>query len=117
MKKANPSSSFLKFEKSVLKNSKLKFSLRLYIAGTTSQSQRAVLNIKRICEQHLHGRYALEIVDVYLSPLKAKQDHIIAVPTLVKLKPLPVKLIVGDLANEQKVLIGLGVVSRGLNEK
>ena len=86
-----------------------KYVLRLYVAGTTALSQRAIINIKKICEEYLKGRYDLEIVDVYLAPMKAKENDVIAVPVLIKLVPIPRRMILGDLSNELKVLAGLGV--------
>ena len=101
--------SLLDFEKAVRAHALDTYVLRLYVAGTTSQSQRAVLNLKKVCEEYLYGRYELEVVDVYVSPLKAKEDQVIAVPTLIKLSPPPRKMILGDLSQEKKVLTGLGI--------
>jgi circadian clock protein KaiB len=81
--------------------------LRLYIAGTTPTSSKSVDNLRNICEAHLRGRYELVVIDVFQQPMLAKDDQIIAVPTLIKEFPAPVRRIVGDLSNEQRVLVGL----------
>jgi circadian clock protein KaiB len=83
--------------------------LRLFITGTTSRSQRAIGNIRRLCEEVLPGRYELEIIDVYLDPEATRDLQIVATPTLVKMEPGPVRRIVGDLSDSAKVLVGLGL--------
>lgn len=83
--------------------------LRLFITGSTTRSVRAIDNIRRICEQHLHGRYELEVIDVYRQPELAKEEQIIAAPTLVKMLPAPLRRLVGDLSNMEKVLLGLDI--------
>ncbi|HEY2464121.1 MAG TPA: circadian clock KaiB family protein [Steroidobacteraceae bacterium] len=83
--------------------------LRLFITGTTSRSSRAIANLRRLCEERLHGEYDLEVVDIYQHPEAAKQHQILAAPTLVKMLPLPLRRIIGDLANEERVLAGLGL--------
>ena len=85
--------------------------LRLYVAGQTAKSIAAFTNLKRICETHLEGLYQIEVVDLLVSPQLAKGDQIIAVPTLVRQLPPPVKKIIGDLAKEERVLIGLDLKS------
>jgi len=84
-----------------------RYELRLYIAGTTAASSRSVENLRAICEEHLKGRYELLVVDVFQQPTLAKDAQIIAVPTLIKKLPAPLRRIVGDLSNEQRVLVGL----------
>jgi circadian clock protein KaiB len=84
--------------------------LKLYVAGQTSKSIAAFANLKKICDEHLAGRYRIEIVDLLKNPQLAKGDQIIAVPTLVRQLPPPVKKIIGDLANTERVLVGLDVV-------
>jgi circadian clock protein KaiB len=81
--------------------------LRLFITGTTSRSSRAIANLRRVCEERLHGKYDLEVVDIYQHPAAAQQYQILAAPTLVKMLPLPLRRIIGDLANEERVLAGL----------
>jgi circadian clock protein KaiB len=84
-----------------------KWLLRLYVAGKTPKSIAAFANLKRLCETHLKGQYEIEVVDLLVNPTLAKGDQIVAVPSLVRQLPPPVKKIIGDLANEEKVLIGL----------
>ncbi|HBA84418.1 MAG TPA: thiol-disulfide isomerase [Verrucomicrobia bacterium] len=84
-----------------------RYILRLYIAGSTPRSMQAILNIRRICEEHLKGRYELVVVDVYQQPTLAKGEQIIAAPTLVKKLPLPLRRFIGDMSNEQRILVGL----------
>jgi circadian clock protein KaiB len=81
--------------------------LRLYIAGQTPKTAAVFDNLKRICETHLKGQYEIEVVDLLVTPALAKGDQIVAVPSLVRQLPPPVKKIIGDLANESRVLIGL----------
>lgn len=81
--------------------------LRLYVAGSTPRSVTALANLERICEQHLKGMYRIEVIDVLRKPQLARGDQIFALPTLVRKLPEPVKKIIGDLSNEERVLIGL----------
>lgn len=87
--------------------------LHLYITGATPNSLRAVRNIKEICEAHLAGRYELLIIDIYQQPQLAKQEQIVAAPTLIRQRPLPRRQLVGDLSNRAAVLISLGVPPSG----
>jgi len=84
-----------------------RFVLRLYIAGQTPKCVRAFTNLKRICEEHLAERYRIEIIDLLENPQLARGDQILAVPTLVRQLPEPVKKIIGDLSNTERVLVGL----------
>ena len=86
------------------------FQLRLYVAGLTSKSLAAFNNLKRICETHLAGQYQIEVIDLLKNPQLAAGDQILAVPTLVRRLPEPIKKIIGDLSNEERVLVGLDVV-------
>ena len=81
--------------------------LRLYLAGPTPQSTRAVVNIRKICEEHLKGRYELEVVDILQNPQAARQDQIVAAPTLAKISPLPSRRFIGDLSQTGRLLKGL----------
>jgi circadian clock protein KaiB len=81
--------------------------LRLYIIGTTPQSMRAVTNIRRICEEHLQGRYELEVIDLSQRPALAEGEQIIATPTLIKKLPLPLRRFIGDLSQTERILLGL----------
>jgi len=83
------------------------FLLRLYVAGQTPKCMRAFANLKRICEEHLAGRYHIEMVDLLQNPQLARGDQILAVPTLVRRLPEPIKKIIGDLSNTERVLVGL----------
>ncbi|MGC2210507.1 MAG: circadian clock KaiB family protein [Candidatus Korobacteraceae bacterium] len=85
--------------------------LRLYVAGQTPKSVAAFANLKRICETHLKGKYEIEVVDLLVNPTLAKGAQIVAVPSLVRQLPPPVKKIIGDLANEERVLVGLDLRS------
>jgi circadian clock protein KaiB len=95
------------FEKAVKESKSKKYVLRLYIAGATPKSSQAITNIKQICEEHLKGRYELEVVDIYQQPILAKGEQIIAVPTLVKKLPLPLRRFIGSMADEERILMGL----------
>jgi circadian clock protein KaiB len=84
-----------------------KWQLRLYIAGNTPKSAAALSNLKKYCELHLGNRYELEVIDLLVNPQLAAGDQILAIPTLVRKMPVPVRKIIGDLSNEEKVLVGL----------
>ena len=88
------------------------YALRLYVAGMTPRSARAITNIKTICEELLKGRYSLQVIDIYQQPVLAKGEQIIAVPTLIKRLPLPLRRIIGDLSDRERVLIGLDLSPR-----
>jgi circadian clock protein KaiB len=83
--------------------------LRLYVAGQTPRSISAFSNLKKICEEHLQGRYEIEVIDLTLNPMLAKDDQILALPTLVRKLPAPVRKIIGDLSDTERVLVGLDV--------
>ncbi len=85
------------------------WNLRLYVAGQTQKSITAFANLKKICEEHLDGKYCIEVVDLLKHPQLAKGDQIIAIPTLVRRLPEPLKKIIGDLANTERVLVGLDI--------
>lgn len=86
-----------------------KYELRLYVAGKTQKSVTALSNLKKYCEEHLSGQYSIEVVDLLLQPQLAEGDQILAIPTLVKKVPEPVRKIIGDLSNKEKVLVGLDI--------
>jgi circadian clock protein KaiB len=81
--------------------------LRLYVTGSTARSARAISNIRKICEEHLEGRYDLEIVDISLHPTLAEGEQIIAAPTLIKKLPLPLRRFIGDMSHTERILLGL----------
>ena len=83
--------------------------LRLYVAGQTPKALTAFANLKRICEEHLQGKYQIEVIDLLVNPTLAKDDQILALPTLVRKLPEPVKKIIGDLSNTERVLVGLDI--------
>lgn len=88
--------------------------LRLYVAGQTPKSLAAFANLKRICEEHLSGQYRIEIIDLLENPQLGRGDQILAIPTLVRKLPTPIKKIIGDLSNTERVLVGLDL--RPVNE-
>jgi circadian clock protein KaiB len=100
-------SSTKEFDISIADKSPEKYILRLFITGTTSRSVLALSNLKKICEEYLEGQYELEVIDLYQNPLTAKEEQIIAAPTLLKKLPLPFRRIIGDMSNKEKVLLGL----------
>ena len=83
------------------------FELRLYVAGKTARSVAAFENLTRLCEQHLPGRYTIEVVDLLIHPQLAKGDQIVAIPTLVRKLPPPIRKVIGDLSNAERTLVGL----------
>lgn len=85
------------------------YRLRLYVAGQTAKSLAATANLKRVCEDHLAGRYEIEVIDLVQNPKLAAGDQILAIPTLVRRLPAPLKRIIGDLSNTEKVLVGLDI--------
>lgn len=87
--------------------------LRLFVTGSTRKSVRAVENIRKICEQHLKGRYDLEVIDIYQQPELAAREQLFAAPTLIKTLPLPMRRMVGDMTNEDRVLSGLDLRQAG----
>jgi circadian clock protein KaiB len=93
-------------------SSQIKYVLRLYINGSTLKSTLAVKNIKQVCEQHLNGRYDLEIIDICLQANLARDEQIVAVPTLIKRLPRPLRRLIGDLSDQNKVLFGLDLKIR-----
>jgi circadian clock protein KaiB len=85
------------------------WNLRLYVAGQTDKSIRAIRNLNRICAEHLEGRFTVEVIDLLERPQLAEGDQILAIPTLVRRLPEPIKRIIGDLSNEERVLVGLDI--------
>ncbi len=107
MKEAEIKDSTEEFEQSLLKEMNERYVLRLYVTGMTSKSTQAVLNIKKICEENLKGRYELEVIDIYQQPVLAKDEQIIAAPTLVKKLPFPLRKLIGDMSDKERILLGL----------
>lgn len=88
------------------------YDLRLYVAGQTPKSVAALTNLKRFCEEHLAGKYKIEVVDLVENPKLARSDQILAIPTLVRRLPEPIRKIIGDLSNSERVLVGLEIHAR-----
>jgi circadian clock protein KaiB len=94
-------------KKKVSSKAKKQFQLRLYVAGQTPKSLRAFENLKRICEEHLAGQFHIEVIDLLKNPKLASQDQIMAIPTVVRRLPPPLRKLIGDLSNTERVLVGL----------
>ncbi|AFZ24935.1 KaiB domain-containing protein [Cylindrospermum stagnale PCC 7417] len=107
----NPEDVSSEFKKLMTKAENPVFCLRLYVAGANFHSLAALKNIKNICEEYLPRQYSLEVIDIYQQPGLIIVDNLVAVPTLVKELPLPIKKLIGDLSNTPKVLLGLNIVS------
>ena len=90
-------------------NARFEYELRLYVAGKTTKSVTALANLQKYCEEHLKGQYVIEVVDLLERPQLAEGDQIFAIPTLVRKVPEPIRKIIGDLSNEEKVLVGLNI--------
>lgn len=86
-----------------------KYELRLYVAGKTAKSVTALTNLEKYCEEHLKGQYKIEVIDLLMKPQLAEGDQIFAIPTLVRKVPEPIRKIIGDLSDEEKVLVGLNI--------
>lgn len=97
------------FEEALKQGENRKFVLRLFVTGITPRSLEAIDEVRRLCEEHLKGRYELQVVDIYKQPQAAQQDQVFAAPTLVKLLPLPVRKIVGDMTRKERLLAGLDI--------
>jgi len=95
------------FERKLKKKEKEKYLLRVYVTGMTPRSIRAIQNVRKICEEHLKGRCDLEVIDIYQQPTLAKGEQIIAAPTLIRKLPLPLRKFIGDMANTERILLGL----------
>ncbi len=110
MKQTKKTNAGLKeFDISVKKFKNETYILKLYVTGLTPQSILALDNLKTICDEHLKGRYNLEVVDLYKNPALAKGEQIIAAPTLIKKLPLPLRRIIGNMSNTERVLVGLDI--------
>jgi circadian clock protein KaiB len=105
------------FEKELHAARNEKYVLRLYVTGMTPKSINAIENIRKICEENLQGRYDLEVIDIYQQPEYAKKEEILAAPTLIKKLPLPLRKFIGDMSNQEKILIGLDLVPKKEKKK
>ncbi|RPI27099.1 MAG: hypothetical protein EHM61_09590 [Acidobacteria bacterium] len=95
------------FERAARQRARPKYVLRLYVAGISPRSERAIRSVKEVCEQRLKNRYELEIVDVYQHPESLKDGQVLAVPTLIKQLPLPLRRLIGDMSDKEKLIVGL----------
>jgi circadian clock protein KaiB len=109
MTKKSPPKSSETFEEILQGKNPVNYVLRLFIVGNSSKSVNAILNIRKLCEQELQGRCQLEVIDIRQQPGKARSEQIVATPTLIKTAPLPIRRIIGDLSQREKVLNGLGL--------
>lgn len=102
-----------RMEKSLARQRKEKFIFRLFITGTTPASTTAILNLKKICDEYLDGRYELDVIDIYQHPEAARDEQIIAAPTLIKKLPLPIRKFIGTMADKERILAGLNLEAGG----
>jgi circadian clock protein KaiB len=109
----SPSRTTAEFEELIVTADTSRYTLRLYVTGMTPRSQRAIESIKAVCEEHLAGRYDLEVIDIYQHPTLAEGEQIIAAPTLIKALPAPLRRLVGDLSNTERILLGLDLRALG----
>ena len=105
--KKQPQTTTEAFEQAIQKPKAANYLLRLYVAGNTPKSNQAIMNMRKICEERLQGRYQLEVVDNQQQPELARGDQIIAVPTLIKKLPMPLRRMIGDLSESERVIVGL----------
>jgi circadian clock protein KaiB len=101
-----------RLEAAIAADSKERFVLRLYVSGLTARSRQAIENVRHLCEKHLAGRHELQIIDIYQQPELAKDQQLIAAPTLIKKLPLPLRKLVGDMHDSARVLVMLGVTAK-----
>lgn len=106
-KRTSTADTLAAFEADASEHDSARYVLRLYVTGTTRNSERAIVNIRKICEEHLQGRYDLEIVDISQHPMLAEGEQIIAAPTLIKKLPLPLRRFIGDMSQTERILLGL----------
>jgi circadian clock protein KaiB len=107
MKQIKLKDSVTEFEQRLRKSGKENYVLRLYVAGISEKSVQAIQNIQQICNEHLKGRYDLEVVDIFEHPVLAKGEQILATPTLLKKLPLPLRRFIGDMTETERILVGL----------
>ena len=112
-KKKNSDNTTEAFEKAMQNGREHRYVLRLYVTGSTPKSARAIRNLRKICEEHLKGKYELEVIDIYQQPELAQDADIIVTPTLVKKLPLPLRKFIGDLSDTDQVIKGMNIVRKG----
>ncbi len=103
-------------ETAAAKQQSQRYVLRLYVAGMTPRSTRAIENIRKICDDHLAGRYDLEVVDIYQQPVLAEGEQIIAAPTLIRKLPLPLRRFIGNMSDTERILVGMDLRTAGEKE-
>ena len=113
MARASAKTTKRRLEQAAGKRTIRKYVLRLYVTGTTPRSVNAIANVRKICEERLKDRYELQVIDIYQQPTLAKGEQIIAAPTLIKKLPLPLRRIVGDMSDHERVLLGLDLRPKG----
>jgi circadian clock protein KaiB len=113
VKKRKTSSATKTFERALAARSKAKYVLRLYVAGATARSRRAVLRARQLCETELNSEYDLEVIDIYQQPIIARDRQILATPTLVREFPRPVRRLIGNLSTPARLLVGLDLDTKG----
>ncbi|MGZ8183611.1 MAG: circadian clock KaiB family protein [Methylobacter sp.] len=106
-KNASPPAELEAMEAAAAEHANTRYVLKLYVTGTTPRSSKAIINIRKICEEHLQGRYDLEVVDISQHPTLAEGEQIIAAPTLIKKLPLPLRRFIGDMSQTERILLGL----------
>jgi circadian clock protein KaiB len=97
------------FEKAAAERDQAKYILRLYVSGMTPKSTRTIANVQKLCDKHLAGRYELDVIDIYQQLMLAKEEQIIATPTLIKELPLPIRKLIGDMSDKERFLVGIGL--------
>jgi circadian clock protein KaiB len=112
MTKKRPRTATEALKKAAQEAKEKRYVLRLYVAGITPRSEQAIRTVTAICEEHLEGRYELEVIDIYQQPTRAKGEQIIAVPTLVKKLPAPLRRFIGSMADREKILVGLDLIPK-----
>ncbi len=112
MTKKRPQTATEALERAAEEAQRERYVLRLYVAGITPRSEQAIRTVTAICEEHLEGRYELEVIDIYQQPALAKGEQIIAAPTLVKKLPAPLRRFIGSMADREKILVGLDLIPK-----
>ena len=107
MEKKSPARPASAMEGALEKRGHEKYTLRLYVAGMTPASTAAIMNIRKICDDNLQGRYELAVIDIYQQPVLARDEQILAAPTLIKKLPAPIRRFIGDMSNKERILVGL----------
>jgi len=113
VKKKEPENSLEIFEEAIKGSDRMKYVLRLYVAGASLRSSQAIQNIRKICDEHLQGRCDLQVIDILQHPVLAEGEQILAAPTLIKKVPPPLRRFIGDMANVEKILLGLDLLPMG----